>query len=108
MHLALLIKEIVKNIVEYLDPVGPQDHRIALISLACTCGIWSEPAIDVIWADCRPLYLAQTMDVDVQRVTMIGMPHMHVQDMRKYVGFMVSTTCFLTLQLAFTENPYSP
>jgi hypothetical protein len=105
MHRALLIREVVENIVRSLAASKAHDDRIALVSLACTCGIFSEPALDEIWSDCRLWHLAQTMDEDVRTVTTAeteipGGP----QKLKELVHTMVRSFHLLTSRVVFLNS----
>jgi hypothetical protein len=100
MHRALYIQEVVENIVGCLSAAGAGGHRIALLSLACTCRILSKPALDVIWEYCCAWHLAQTMDKDVWTVTTREVPRTE-RNRSEIVHIMVSTARILKIQVQF-------
>jgi hypothetical protein len=64
MHRALELGDVLDSIFSFLCIDNRRDFA-ALTVLARTCCAFSDRALDLIWADAPPWYLAQRMDADL-------------------------------------------
>jgi hypothetical protein len=64
MHRALELGEVLDSIFSFLC-INHRCDFAALTVLARTCCAFSDRALDLIWADAPPWYMAQRMDADL-------------------------------------------